>query len=207
VDRLHRHSHPLRTDHPRPILIERELQFETALAGHDFAFTTTWGLFSPRGVDAGTRLLIRHLEVAEDATCLDLGCGWGPIGLVMSRRAPAGRIHLVDRDFVAVDYARRNAEANSCTNCDVYLSNGLSHVPAATRFHTVASNLPAKVGNELFELMFRDIRERLEPEGRLYVVTVSGLRAFIRRSFREIFGNYEKVKQSGTHTVSLAVRT
>ena len=188
-------------------MIERELQFETALAGHDFAFTTTWGLFSPRGVDAGTRLLIRHLEVAEDATCLDLGCGWGPIGLVMSRRAPAGRIHLVDRDFVAVDYARRNAEANSCTNCDVYLSNGLSHVPAATRFHTVASNLPAKVGNELFELMFRDIRERLEPEGRLYVVTVSGLRAFIRRSFREIFGNYEKVKQSGTHTVSLAVRT
>lgn len=195
-------------DHLRaPETIERELEFETAIRGHDFSFTTTWGLFSPRGIDAGTRLLIRHLEVADDATCLDLGCGWGPIGLVMSRLAPAGRVHLVDRDFVAVDYARRNARDNACANCDVYLSNGLCHVPAATRFHTVASNLPAKVGNELLTLVFRDIQEHLEPEGRLYVVTVSGLRSFIRRTFREIFGNYEKVKQSGTHTVSLAVRT
>ena len=112
----------------------------------------------------------------------------------------------MDRDFVAVDYARRNARENACSNCDVYLSNGLVHVPADTRFHTVASHLPAKVGNELLTLMFRDIQERLEPEGRLYVVTVSGLRPFIRRTFREIFGNYEKVKQNGTHTVSLAVR-
>jgi len=199
---------PTELDHPHASeSIERELEFETTLRGHDFTFATTWGLFSPRGVDAGTRLLIRHLEVAEDATCLDLGCGWGPIGLAMSRLAPAGRVHLVDRDFVAIDYARRNAESNDGANCDVYLSNGLSHVPAATRFHTVASNLPAKVGNELLTLMFRDIRERLEPEGRLYVVTVSGLRQFVRRTFREIFGNYEKVKQGRTHTVALAVRT
>ncbi|MFC1527058.1 methyltransferase, partial [Candidatus Latescibacterota bacterium] len=56
----------------RPEDIPRELVFEEELRGQTYRFHTTWGLFSPRAVDGGTRLLVRHLEVAEDATCLDM---------------------------------------------------------------------------------------------------------------------------------------
>lgn len=184
--------------------IPRELTFEDTLAGHTFTFRTTWGLFSPRAVDEGTRLLARHLQAPTDGTCMDLGCGWGPVGLVLSRLAPDGRVHLVDKDFVAVDYARRNARANGCANCEVYLSNGFSCVDPATRFDVVASNLPAKVGNELLTIIFDEARQRLRPGGRLYVVSVAGLKDYLRRTFHGLFGNYTKVKQGRAHVVSMA---
>ncbi len=70
---------------------------------------------------------------------------------------------MVDKDFVAVDYARRNAEMNGLRNCEAILSNGLGHVPEGIRFDNIASNLPAKVGNELFYVLFTDVRNRLKP--------------------------------------------
>jgi 16S rRNA (guanine1207-N2)-methyltransferase len=86
------------------------------------------------------------------------------------------------------------------------LSNGLSHVPKDLRFDRVVSNLPAKVGNELLSLFLHDARDRLLPGGRLYVVTIAGLKNYIKRNFREIFGNFDKVKQRGTYLVSMAVK-
>ena len=113
---------------------------------------------------------------------------------------------MVDKDFVAVDYAQKNADLNGLKNCHIYLSNGLNHVPEDLRFDRVVSNLPAKVGNELLSLFLHDARTRLLPGGRLYVVTIAGLKNYIKRNFREIFGNYDKVKQRGTYLVSMAVK-
>ena len=183
-----------------------ELHFDANLRGRDFRFTTTWGLFHPKGVDAGTALLLERLEVSPDATCLDLGCGWGPIGLTLTHLAPTGCVHMVDKDFVAIDYAAQNAARNGLDNCRAYLSNGFSHVPEGARFDTIVSNLPAKVGNELLTLIMHDACGRLEPGGRLWVVTISGLKNYIKRNFKEVFGNYKKIKQRGTHQVSLAVK-
>lgn len=185
---------------------DQELHFETALRGHPLRIATTWGLFHPRGVDAGTELLIDRIEVAPGATCLDLGCGWGPIGLTLARLAPDGEVHLVDKDFVAVEYAARNARANGCGNARVYLSNGFSHVPDLTRFDAIASNLPAKAGGELLGHWVRTSHQRLRPGGQLWVVTVAGLKDWVKRVFREQFGNYQKVKQSHAHVVAAATR-
>jgi len=107
---------------------------------------------------------------------------------------------------VAVDYARTNAEANRITNARALLSNGFDAVPADQKFDVIASNLPAKVGNELLTLLIADAYAHLNPGGRLYVVTISGMRRFIERTFEEVFGNYEKAKQGRQHTVALAVR-
>ena len=73
-------------------------------------------------------------------------------------------------------------------------------------FDLVASNLPAKVGNELLTILIADAHSHLAPGGRLYVVTLSGMRRFIERTMRGVFGNYEKLKQGRQHTVALAVR-
>ena len=86
------------------------------------------------------------------------------------------------------------------------LSNGFDAVPADQKFDVIASNLPAKVGNELLTLLIADAYAHLNPGGRLYVVTISGMRRFIERTFEEVFGNYEKAKQGRQHTVALAVR-
>ena len=68
------------------------------------------------------------------------------------------------------------------------------------------SNIPAKVGNELLSLFLIDSLKHLEPGGRIYVVTITGIRRYIERSFKEVFGNYKKVKQGKTYTVAMAIK-
>jgi len=185
--------------------LKQDIVFAEKLRGCTFTFHSTWGLFNPRRVDEGSRLLISHVEVAPDDICLEMGCGYGPIGLALARLCPHGLVHMVDKDFVAVDYARKNAAVNRVDNCRIYLSNAFSHVPDI-RFDSIVSNLPAKSGNEMLSIIMHGARNHLKPEGRFYVVTISGLKDFIKRNFREIFGNYKKVKQGRTYAVALAVK-
>lgn len=199
---------PLRTQEERRRLRQRlsaDLQLEANLAGQSLRFVTAWGLFSPRRIDDGSRLLLDFLEVDPDACCLDLGCGYGPLGLTLAALAPRGHMLLVDKDFVAVEYARRNALLNALDNAEVLLSNGFSQI-RERRFDLIVSNLPAKVGRELLYLWLLDAWEQLNPGGRIQVVTITGLRRFIERGLREVFGNYEKVKQGRDYTVAMARR-
>lgn len=184
--------------------IRKPLTIEDDLCGHRMRFETTWGLFSPRAIDDGTQLLLKHMQVEPTDRCLDLGCGYGPMGLWMAKQAHQGHATLIDKDFVAVDCSTKNAGLNGLTNVDVFLSNGFSHIPADQRFDVIASNLPAKAGNELFYLYFYDALERMEPGGRFYVVVINGLRKYVARAFGEVFGNHKKLKQGASYTVAMA---
>jgi len=183
--------------------LRRDLLVEEELRGQRLTFATTWGLFSPKSVDTGTRMLLDHMDVGETDDTIDLGCGYGPIGLTLARLAPRGTSFLVDKDFVAVEYSRRNAVSNGIRNIEILLSNGFDQVPSR-QFDLVASNLPAKTGKEQYYLYFVDALSRLRLGGRFYVVTITGLRRFIERAFKEVFGNYTKVKQGKTYTVAMA---
>jgi len=185
--------------------LKADIRFTDVLAGERLEFVTTWGLFSPRRIDDGTRLLLDHAEVQPADRCLDLGCGYGPIGLTFARKAYQGHCTLVDKDFVAVEYSRRNAELNGLANVDCLLSNGFAQI-AGRRFDVIASNLPAKVGRELLYTYLLDAWDQLNPGGRLYVVTITGLRRFIEKGLKEVFGNYDKLKQGRDYTVAVARR-
>jgi len=149
---------------------------DAELLGATLQFHSTWGLFSPRAIDDGTLLLLDHLQVASDEVALDLGCGYGPLGLAIASQCPAGQVHLVDKDFVAVDYTAANAKRNALRNTHVYLSNGFSAVPEDLAISMVVS------------------------------VTINGLRQFVKRAFTDVFGNYKKLKQGKSYTISMATR-
>jgi 16S rRNA G1207 methylase RsmC len=83
-------------------------------------------------------------------------------------------------------------------------TGGFDQIPGTQRFDLIAANLPAKVGRELLSILLTDASRRLRVGGRLYVVTISGLRRFIERAMREVFGSYEKVKQGKSYTVARA---
>jgi 16S rRNA G1207 methylase RsmC len=192
--------------HEQLAALRKPIRFSAELRGHPLQFESTWGLFSPREIDEGTRLLLKHVEVDQDADCLDLGCGYGPIGLTLAALAPQGRTLMVDKDFVAVDFAQRNADLNRLKNATACLSNGFEQVPPEARFDLIASNVPAKVGKELLAILLHDAHQRLRPGGSLYLVTINGLREFIKRNLNEIFGTYDKVKQGAHYTVARAWR-
>jgi len=186
----------------------RDIRFSARLRERDFSFSSTWGLFSPREVDEGTRLLLQQrIEIDEADDCLDLGCGYGPIGLCLASQAPAGKTLMVDKDFVAVDYANRNANENGILNASAQLSNGFDQIDPSLRFDLIASNIPAKVGKEMLALLLHDAYARLRPGGRLYVVTINGLREYMKRNLTEVFGNYDKLKQGSHYTVAVAWKT
>ena len=185
--------------------LRQDLVFSETLRQQNLTFHTTWGLFSPREVDAGTLLLLEHLEVETDARSLDLGCGYGALGLTLASVCPDGVVTLVDKDYVAIDYCRKNASVNGLSNTEIFLSNGLSRVESEN-FDLIVTNLPAKSGKELYMLMFCDIHPKLMPSGSCYIVTINGLRQFVKRNFIDIFGNYKKLKQGAVYTVAMATR-
>ena len=182
--------------------LRQDIVFTESVCGQQLTYHTTWGLFSPKNVDEGSRLLLDYLEINETDDTLDLGCGYGPLGLTMARLAPKGTSVLVDKDFMAVEYSRKNAQLNNIENVEVFLSNGFDQV-GDRQFDLIVSNLPAKTGKELYYLYFYDALARMRPGARFYVVTISGLRKFVQKAFMEVFGNYKKLKQGKTYTVAM----
>ncbi len=169
------------------------------------SFCTTWGLFSPRAIDVGSLMLLKYLDINTDDDCLDLGCGYGVLGLNMAKVAPEGKILLLDKDFVAVDYAEKNRLLNNIDNAECILSNGFNQIPRQ-QFDIIVSNIPAKVGKEMLYIYLFDALKYLKPGGSFYIVTITGLRQFFKRGFTEVFGHYEKIKQGKTYTVARGIK-
>jgi 16S rRNA G1207 methylase RsmC len=186
--------------------LRRDQVIECRLLERPLVLHSTWGLFSPREIDAGTRLLLEHGPVPPaGSTIVDLGCGYGPIGIAMANACPDSRTILLDKDFVAVDYAAGNIGRNRVANAEARLSNGLSAIDGQ-RFDRLYSNVPAKVGKEMWRLMLFDTWRGLNPGGEVWFVSINGLRQYFKRTMGEQFGNYEKVKQGKTYTVHRAVK-
>jgi len=183
----------------------KDMLIKAELCGEAMQFSTTWGLFSPRAIDDGSKLLLDYINVNDNDNCLDIGCGYGPLGLTLARLAPNGKTTLIDKDFVAINYTEKNIKLNQLSNCETFLSNGLDQI-GSRQFNLIVSNIPAKVGNELLSLFLIDAWKHLQPGGRFYVVTITGIRKYIERSFKEVFGNYKKIKQGKTYTVAMAIK-
>lgn len=183
-----------------------DIHFSQDVLGKPMQFTSTWGIFSPEKLDDGSLMLLDYIDFAADDTSIDLGCGYGVLGMTAARECPQGQHWLIDKDFVAVQYAKQNCANNGLTNTHVQLSNGFYHVDEQQRFSLVMSNLPAKASKEQHYLYLLDAYDHMLPNARFYVVTINGLRDFMKRSFTEVFGNAKKIKQGKTYTVTLAVK-
>lgn len=184
----------------------QDICFEQTVLGKPFLFTSTWGIFSPEKLDEGSLMLLDYIDFCRDDTSIDLGCGYGVLGMTAARECPDGQHLLIDKDFVAVEYAKLNCQKNQLTNANVMLSNGFYHVDKSQKFSLVMSNLPAKASKEQHYLYLLDAYDAMRVGGRFYVVTINGLRDFMKRSFTEVFGNAKKVKQGKTYTVTMAMK-
>jgi len=136
--------------------LKKDLVIKATLRGRDFTFHTTWGLFSPEKIDEGTSMLIESVELGEAKMLLDLGCGYGAIGIVLANEKPDLKVDMIDKDFVAVEYANKNAKLNGVQNTKAYLSNGFDQIPKEQKFDLIISNLPAKISKEYFWILFAE---------------------------------------------------
>ncbi|HUR50142.1 MAG TPA: class I SAM-dependent methyltransferase [Acidimicrobiales bacterium] len=142
------------------------------------------GVFSAASVDVGTRLLLRTLAGPEHATrsrVLDLGCGYGPLGLTLASMAPRQSVDLVDRDAVALAYARLNADQHQAGSIRVEPGLGWADIPEDRTYDLVVSNIPAKVGPAAVESWLLDGRPHLDPDGLVAVVVINRLEEEVDR--------------------------
>ncbi|MGQ9549269.1 MAG: class I SAM-dependent methyltransferase [Roseiflexus sp.] len=169
--------------------------------GQTFAFDVAHTLFSSYQVDEGTDLFLRTIAPGSPQTILDLGCGFGVIGIVLARWFPLSRVLLADRDLLAVRYARHNAELNQTPNVEVIGSVGFEHIPDIP-FDLIVSNIPAKIGDEAIEREFLlDPLNHLRPGGDYWFVVVSGLNRLIPVLGRRHNLRLKEVKKRAGHTV------
>ncbi len=165
---------------------------------------TRHGLFSSKAIDEGTMLLLRELEsVPPQPQILDLGCGYGAIGLTLAARWPQSELVLVDTDLRAIEAATENAAANNLPNAAAYLSDSLRDAPPGP-YHLILSNLPAQAGNDALDQLLLDAHDALADGGSLVVVAVNGLRRYLQRRLTDIFGDnrlVHKARQGPRHTV------
>lgn len=186
-------------------IIRQDLNIPATSNKQNLKFQTTWGLFSPRTIDSGSQMLLDFLDISPIDDCLDMGCGYGVLGLSMAKRAPNGHTLLVDKDFIAVEYAEKNRVLNHIDNASCQLSNGFDQIPKQN-FDIIVSNIPAKVGKEMLYIYLFDALAYLKPGGSFYIVTITGLRQFFKQGFNAVFGHYEKIKQGKTYTVARGIK-
>lgn len=151
-----------------------ELQRRTLrLAGQDVEVVTARGIFSPDGIDKGTRVLLDEVpRPPARGTFLDLGCGWGPLALTMALESPEATVHAVDVNERALDLARRNARALGRDGVRV---SRPEEVDPQTRFDLVWSNPPIRVGKQVLHEMLTTWLPRLTDGGTAYLVVQKNL--------------------------------
>lgn len=142
------------------------------------------GLFSSHEIDVGTRLLLKWDEVPPTARrILDVGCGYGSLGLAFAAIHPESTVDLLDRDALAIEYTHANAVASQ-VGADVFASLGYDQVPAGKEYDLIVSNIPGKAGVPVIEEFLLGAGRHLSRDGRSLVVIVEPLAEAVDRILR-----------------------
>lgn len=144
-------------------------EWTATLRDMKFKFVTDAGVFSKGGIDYGSRALIECMDIPEDAIVLDVGCGYGAIGLTAARLAKCGHVMLVDVNERAVDLAKENALLNGISNVSIQESDGLATVRDA-KYSVILTNPPIRAGKEVVHWIFEQACEHLVEGGSFWIV-------------------------------------
>lgn len=135
--------------------------------GFGLSFMTDAGVFSKGELDAGSRLLLDTLPPLAGQV-LDIGCGWGAIGVAVAKANREARVTMVDVNRRALGLCQANCQRNGVT-AEVLESDGMAAV-MGRRFDAIVTNPPIRAGKQVIYRMFADAAASLTDGGALYLV-------------------------------------
>jgi len=180
----------------KPAAEHRPGEFSAELRGRLYHFQTDAGVFSKNEIDRGTEILLDNLPCGPGEVVLDLGCGYGPIGIVAADLVgPYGKVYMVDINERAVQLAQANVGKNGVSNAQVVVSDGLAALPGKT-FDWVVSNPPIRAGKEVVYHLLTQGFAALRPSGCLLVVirTKQGAKS-LQAYLQDLAGSCETVER------------
>ncbi len=175
------------------------------IGGLSLEFRVSQTLFSSHAIDVGTGLLLRTLHGTgrRFEKVLDLGCGYGPIGIALKALNPGAALHMVDRDALAVGYASQNALLNGIDDALAYPSLGFDDIQDGD-FDLVAANVAGKAGEQVIASWLTDAPLFLRHQGQVGIVAVSPLEPFVSEVIAGIQGaEIVSTRRRAGHTVFL----
>jgi len=170
----------------------------TIICGKSFEFLTASSVFSKRKIDSGTRLLIESMVLPEKGCVLDIGCGYGAVGITVAKFNPKLHVVMTDVNARAVRLAKKNVELNRVTNTEVRY--GFFYEPVEDlKFNSILSNPPVSAGMQTVKSIIVGAPSVMAASGSFQLVIRSKIGAkLLPALFDEIFGNCEVVaRESG----------
>lgn len=190
----------------KPTSRRRPAEVAVTVRGLPLTLRTDAGVFSRGSLDRGTELLIEAIEIGPCELVLDLGCGYGALGIAAAKLTEGGHVVLTDVNERAVRLAEGNLRANGVTNAEV--RSGDLYAPVqGMAFDHIVSNPPIRAGRSVVDRIVSEAPEHLLEGGRLWLVarTRQGADA-LRSRMAAAFGRADVVRRGSGYKVLCAMK-
>lgn len=179
-------------------------ELKVTLLGQSFTFLTDSGVFSKKMVDYGSQVLLNTLDFEKGKTLLDLGCGYGPLGISLAK-VQGVKPTMVDINNRAIDLAKQNGQKNG-VEADIFQSNIYEKVNGT--FDYIISNPPIRAGKQVVHTIISESINYLKVGGNLTIVIQKkqgGPSA--KAKMEEVFGNVEILKRDKGYYILRSEKT
>ncbi|ARD73582.1 class I SAM-dependent methyltransferase [Staphylococcus xylosus] len=193
-----------------PEVESKEALFTYSYDNHDLELVTDAGVFSKGKIDFGSDLLVKTFlktyPPGPTKNIIDVGCGYGPIGLMIAKVSPHHEVTMVDVNQRALNLSRKNKKRNRIENVEVKESDGLSQVEDNT-YDFVLTNPPIRAGKEVVHRILEDAYVKLKLDGELFVVIQKkqGMPS-AKKKMQDTFDNVEVLEKSKGYYILRSVK-
>jgi len=169
--------------------------FTYTLKDKNISFTTDIGVFSKNMLDFGTRVLLDAITITKhQKTVLDIGCGYGAIGVSLKMLHSHVKVEMIDVNDRAVALCQKNIEQNNLSDISVYKSNVFEEV--SNTFDVIVTNPPIRAGKTVVQQILEESYRYLNPQGELWVIIQKKQGApSAKKKMEDIFTNVEVIKR------------
>lgn len=187
-------------------LKDNEAFFDVQVDGTSFRFYTNDGVFSKRDFDFGSYLLIKSaLGLGTFSTVIDMGCGYGPIGIIYSKFNNDAKVYMYDVNLRALDLARKNMILNNVSNAFAFESYLFEKVEV--KADLILTNPPIRAGKSVIFKLYEDAYKHLNENGVLLVVIQRKQGApSTMEKLKSIYNNVEVIEKKGGYWIISATK-
>ncbi len=193
-----------------PVTPRRLSAFTEKVEGEIFKFISDSSTFSRKRLDFGSRLLVeaalKSPAFPKEGKVLDLGCGWGPVGIILKKFRPGIQLSFSDINSRALEQAKVNYNNNiAAEEANFYVSDGLKSVPG--NFDLILMNPPIRAGKSVVYRLYREAYKALYDGGALMIVVqkkqgADTTKVELRRLFGD--GQVEDIARKSGYRIYLA---
>lgn len=191
-----------------PDVASEPITWDFTLLGNDLAFTSDNGVFSKHTVDYGSRVLVANVnyDIIPEGKILDMGTGYGPIGIAIAKAFPDRQVDMVDVNELALSLAKQNAFENGVSS-SVHIFESNVYEAVTDLYAAIVTNPPVRAGKKVVDAMIAGAVDHLLNEGTLTVVLQKKQGApSAKKLMTQLFGNCDILKRDKGYYILQSIK-